>query len=299
MNFIFLGAQEQEVWKSFIPTIGTIVAALITTIGVIWTARSSLKKLKIDQKATPTELPRYKEWLEVAEKYKSVYMTQDPSGPDYGRQWNSIKKSCEAALHAASWERIVLAETPKGIAQKKLLKLDSAYAASKILVKTNNRNAHPVEVPNFQGKIYNIKVIIALVFLVLSWILIIGLLIKGYWGLMFLFGFLCGVLWIISTSLIYSDSETPKVYFRKIALAREVELQKSKQIERLFRIRGSLLEDLSNDICLPFEDRKLLGFVCHFLISLPLVISWASHSKKYKFGYMKEELKKTESEKRK
>ena len=55
MNFIFLGAQEQEVWKSFIPAIGPIVAALITTIGVIWTARSSLKRLKIDQKATPTE----------------------------------------------------------------------------------------------------------------------------------------------------------------------------------------------------------------------------------------------------
>lgn len=298
MNFIFLGAQEQEVWKSFIPAIGPIVAALITTIGVIWTARSSLKKLKIDQKATPTELTRYKEWLEVAEKYKSVYMKQDPYGPDYGGQWNNIKRSCEAALHAASWERIVLNETPQGSAQKKLLKLDSAYVASKILIKTNNGNAHPVEVPNFQGKMYNIKVIIALMFLVLSWILNIGLLNTGYWGLIFLFGFLCGTLWMISTSLIYSDSETPKVYFRKIALARGVKLQKSKQIERLFRIRGSLLEDLSNDICLPFEDRKLLGFVCHFLISLPLVISWASHSKKYKFGYMKEELKNTESEKR-
>lgn len=102
MNFIFLEAQEQEVWKSFISAIGTIVAALITTIGVIWTARSSLKKLKIDQKATPTELTRYKEWLEVAEKYKSVYMKQYPDGSDYGGQWNNIKKSCKAALHAAS-----------------------------------------------------------------------------------------------------------------------------------------------------------------------------------------------------
>ena len=127
MNFIFLGDQEQEVWKSFISAIGTIVAALITTIGVIWTARSSLRKLKIDQKATPTELTRYKEWLEVAEKYKNVYMEQYPEGSDYGGQWNDIKKSCEAALHAASWERIVLAETPKGLAQKQLLNLDSAY----------------------------------------------------------------------------------------------------------------------------------------------------------------------------
>lgn len=162
MNFIFLGAQEQEVWKSFIPAIGPIVAALITTIGVIWTARSSLKKLKIDQKATPTELTRYKEWLEIAEKYKNVYVKSVPYGPgaDDGGQWDDIKRSCEAALHAASWERIVLNETPQGSAQKKLLKLDSNYITSKIFVKTDNGKPNNIELPNLVGTIFTIWIII-------------------------------------------------------------------------------------------------------------------------------------------
>lgn len=298
MNFIFLGAQEQEVWKSFIPAIGTIVAALITTIGVIWTARSSLKKLKIDQKATPTELTRYKEWLEVAEKYKNVYIEKYPGGPDYGGQWNNIKKSCEASLQAASWERIVLAETPMGLAQKQLLNLDSAYAASKILVKTNNENTHPVEVPSFQGKVYNTRAIIVWITTVLFFSLFLYLLCIGHWVLGIIFLIPYGIFWTILTSYAYSALETPKVYFRKIAIAKGVNIQESGKVDRLFRIRASLFGDLSNDICLPFEGRGFLGFVCHFLISLPLVISRISCSEKYNFGYMKEELKNTESEKR-
>lgn len=290
MNFIFLGAQEQEVWKSFIPVIGPIVAALITTIGVIWTARSSLKKLKIDQKATPTELTRYKEWLEVAEKYKSVYMKQDPYGPDYGGQWNNIKRSCEAALHAASWERIVLNETPQGSAQKKLLKLDSAYVASKILIKTNNGNAHPVEVPNFQGKVSNIVAHIFSIFVALLLILILGLLWERIFGLAFLLMILCFILWIFFTSILHSIWEKPKVYFRKIALAHGAKIQDSTHADRFFRIRGSFLDDLSNDVCLPSENRRLWGPICHFIILCPPVIWWASRSKKYNFGYMKEEL---------
>lgn len=297
MNFIFLGAQEQEVWKSFIPAIGPIVAALITTIGVIWTARSSLKKLKIDQKATPTELTRYKEWLEVAEKYKSVYMKQDPYGPDYGGQWNNIKRFCEAALHAASWERIVLNETPQGSAQKKLLKLDSAYVASKILIKTNNGNAHPVEVPNFQGKVSNIVAHIFLIFVVLLLILILGLLWERIFGLAFLLRALCFILWIFFTIILQSIWEKPKVYFRKIALAHGAKIQDSTHADRFFCIRGSFLDDLSNDVCLPFENRRLWGPICHFIILCPPVIWWASCSKKYNFGYIKEELKNTNPEK--
>ena len=290
MNFIFLGAQEQEVWKSFIPAIGPIAAALITTIGVIWTARSSLKKLKIDQKATPTELTRYKEWLEVAEKYKSVYMKQDSNGPDHGGQWNSIKESCEAALHAASWERIVLNETPQGSAQKKLLKLDSNYITSKIFVKTDNGKPNNIELPNV-GPIFAVWVsIITMIFgFALLYLLVELFLWKNLLSTVLLL--LLGFLWWLVTCLTYSAGHIiPDLYLRKIVFAHKGRPRKPTRMDRYFRIRGSFggrgsPEDVTNDLHLPKG-----GGISHFFITIPFVTILFACSKKH-YGCMKDEIK--------
>ena len=317
MNFIFLGAQEQEVWKSFIPAIGPIVAALITTIGVIWTARSSLKRLKIDQKATPTELARYKEWLEVAEKYKSVYTKQYPDGPDHGGQWNSIKESCEAALHAASWERIVLNETPQGSAQKKLLKLDSNYITSKIFARTDNGKPNNIDLPNV-GAIFAAWVtIITMVFSVAllcfvyeiyswsfslwafsSWrnLLSLGLLSLGKLSLVLL---ALGIFWWWVTCLTYPAGHIiPDLYLRKIAFAHKGRPRNPTWMDRYFRIRGSLAgrgspEDVTNDIHLPKG-----GGISHFFITIPFVTILFACSKTH-YGCMDEEIECLKEEKRK
>ena len=288
MNFIFLGAQEQEVWKSFIPAIGTIVAALITTIGVIWTARSSLKKLKIDQKATPTELTRYKEWLEVAEKYKSVYMTQDPSGPDYGRQWNNIKKSCEAALQAASWERIVLSETPEGRAQKKLLSLDSNYVAS-MLMEDNNHNK---KVPKFRNLVYNIIYTIVIIFFTLfSFSSILLSVVKFFQGssdwIVYLFTALSILFYILLTEgMFYSISGEvlAEVYFRKVAYSNKIQLDEPEDIDRRKRIKAAFWDPkLENYVIFP----KKGGFcrsVHRFWVSA-YTSSKTLEKKKYGYAY--------------
>ena len=293
MNFIFLGAQEQEFWKSFIPAIGPIVAALITTIGVIWTARSSLKKLKIDQKATPTELTRYKEWLEIAEKYKSVYMKQDSNGPDHGGQWNSIKESCEAALHAASWERIVLNETPQGYAQKKLLKLDSNYITSKIFVKTDSGEPNNIELPNLVGTIFTIWIII--ITMVFGFALLYFVYEIFSWeNLLLSAGFLLllGYLWWLVTFLTYPVGHIiPDLYLRKIAFDYKVRPRNPTRMDRYFRIRGSLAgrgspEDVTNYIHLPCKG----GVIPHLIITIPFVIIIFACSKKH-YGCMKDEIK--------
>lgn len=259
MNFIFLGAQEQEVWKSFIPAIGSIVAALITTIGVIWTARSSLKKLKIDQKATPTELTRYKEWLEIAEKYKNVYVKSVPYGPgaDYGGQWDDIKRSCEAALHAASWERIVLSETPKGRAQKKLLKLDSNYVASMFIAD----NSRIKKVPNFSNTVYYVIFGIILTFLMMFFILCILASIVLFFGGFLEEGLSASVLVLVlllvitpSIGLFYSitGEVLTEVYFRKVADSYQIQLDASEKIDRKKRIKASFWNpELENYIIFP------------------------------------------------
>ena len=264
MNFIFLGVQEQEVWKGFIPAIGPIVAALITTIGVIWTARSSLKKLKIDQKATPTELTRYKEWLEVAEKYKSIYMTQDPNGPDYGRQWNNIRKSCEAALQAASWERIVLSEIPEGRAQKKLLNLDSNYVAS-MLMEDNNHNK---KVPKFRNHVYNIIYTIIIIFFIL-------------------FSFSSILFYILLTEgMFYSitGEVLAEVYFRKVAYSNKIQIDEPEDIDRRKRIKATFWDpELENYVIFP-KKGGFRRFIYRFWVSF-YTSSKTLEKKKYGYAY--------------
>ena len=303
MNFIFLGAQEQEVWKSFIPAIGPIVAALITTIGVIWTARSSLKKLKIDQKATPTELTRYKEWLEIAEKYKNVYVKSVPYGPgaDDGGQWDDIKRSCEAALHAASWERIVLNETPQGSAQKKLLKLDSNYITSKIFVKTDNGKPNNIELPNLVGTIFTIWIII--ITMVFSFALLYFFYEIFSWKNLLLsvslFLLLCCLWWLVTFLSYPAGHIIPDLYLRKIVFAHKGRPRSPTWMDRYFRIRGSFVgrgspEDVTNYIHLPFKG----AFIPHLIITIPLVIIWAAYSKKY-YGCLEEEIEYLKEERRK
>ena len=55
------------VWATWVPaTIG-----LLGSLGVAWwSGRKIDKQMELSKQATPPELTRYKEWLEISEKYK-------------------------------------------------------------------------------------------------------------------------------------------------------------------------------------------------------------------------------------
>lgn len=63
---------DQEIGKALVTACATIVAALIAIIGVALTARKTTQQMELSKQGTPPELTRYKEWLEVSEKYKDL-----------------------------------------------------------------------------------------------------------------------------------------------------------------------------------------------------------------------------------
>ena len=62
------------VWATWVPaTIG-----LLGSLGVAWwSGRKIDKQMELSKQATPPELTRYKEWLEISGKYKELVNSDD------------------------------------------------------------------------------------------------------------------------------------------------------------------------------------------------------------------------------
>lgn len=118
---------DQEIGKALVAACATIVAALIAIIGVALTARKTTQQMEFSKQGTPPELTRYKEWLEVSEKYKDLVDSTNvhvlvKNSPEY----QEIESSRKEALTRAIWERKVLASCPNIRGQKRLLNIPAS-----------------------------------------------------------------------------------------------------------------------------------------------------------------------------
>lgn len=118
---------DQEIGKALVAACATIVAALIAIIGVALTARKTTQQMELSKQGTPPELTRYKEWLEVSEKYKDLVDSTNvhvlvKNSPEY----QEIESSRKEALTRAIWERKVLASCPNIRGQKRLLNIPAS-----------------------------------------------------------------------------------------------------------------------------------------------------------------------------
>lgn len=118
---------DQEIGKALVAACATIVAALIAIIGVALTARKTTQQMELSKQGTPPELTRYKEWLEVSEKYKELVNSTNVHilGKSLS-EYQEIESSREEALKRAIWERKVLSACPNIRGQKRLLNIPAS-----------------------------------------------------------------------------------------------------------------------------------------------------------------------------
>lgn len=125
-DYLWHWTHDSDVWKAVVPASATIIASLIAIIGVWLTARRATQQMELSKQGTPPELTRYKEWLEVSEKYKELVNSTNvhilaKNSPEY----QEIKSSREEALKRAIWERKVLSACPNVRGQKRLLNVSA------------------------------------------------------------------------------------------------------------------------------------------------------------------------------
>ena len=112
-------ASSAPLWAAWVPA----VIALLGTLLVAWrSGRKTDKQMELSKQATPPELTRYKEWLEISEKYKELVNFENVDAlSKASKDYKEIEASRNAALGRAVWERKVLAICPNAFLQKRLL----------------------------------------------------------------------------------------------------------------------------------------------------------------------------------
>ena len=68
-NYLWHWTHDQDLGKVLISAIAPIATAVVAALSLILSARRRLSRWN-SQTRTPPELTRYKEWLEISEKYK-------------------------------------------------------------------------------------------------------------------------------------------------------------------------------------------------------------------------------------
>lgn len=106
--------------------IAAVIAGIVSLSVAWWNGRKVDKQMELSKEATPPELTRYKEWLEISEKYKELVDSTNvhilaKNSPEY----QEIKSSREEALKRAIWERKVLSACPNVRGQKRLLNVSA------------------------------------------------------------------------------------------------------------------------------------------------------------------------------
>lgn len=123
---------DQEIGKALVAAGATVFAALIAITGVVLTVRKTTQQMELSKQGTPPELTRYKEWLEVSERYKEFAKTSDAcKSEDNSEEYQDIESSRKEALKRATWERKVLSVCPDIRAQKRILNIPHAMSTAK------------------------------------------------------------------------------------------------------------------------------------------------------------------------
>ena len=122
-------ASSAPLWAAWIPA----VIALLGTLLVAWrSGRKTDKQMELSKQATPPELTRYKEWLEISEKYKELVNFENVDALSKASdEYKEIEASRKAAFERAVWERKVLATCPSAFLQKRLLAISPRVITDK------------------------------------------------------------------------------------------------------------------------------------------------------------------------
>lgn len=122
---------DQEIGKALVAACATVIAALIAITGVILTVRKTTQQIELSKQGTPPELTRYKEWLEVSEKYKEFVNLENVDELSIDpEEYREIEASRKASLERATWERKVLSACPDIRAQKRILNIPHAMSTA-------------------------------------------------------------------------------------------------------------------------------------------------------------------------
>lgn len=131
-DYLWHWTHDPDVWKAVLPAAATVIAAAIAVIGVGLTARKATQQMELSKQGTPPELTRYKEWLEVSEKYKELVNVENVDALSIAsEEYREIEASRKASLERATWERKVLSACPDIRAQKRILNIPHAMSTSK------------------------------------------------------------------------------------------------------------------------------------------------------------------------
>lgn len=62
-DYLWHWTHDQEFGKALVSAIAPIAMAIITALGLMFTARRETQKMKLSKQGAPPELTQYKEWL--------------------------------------------------------------------------------------------------------------------------------------------------------------------------------------------------------------------------------------------
>ena len=146
-DYFWHWTHDQELGKVLISAIPPIATAAIAALSLILTALRETKQMELSKQGTPPELTRYKEWLEVSERYKELVGVPDACNlTETSEEYREIESSRKEALTRAVWERKVISVCPNVRGQKRLLNVPASLVV--------HGDKRIITLPNFRYGIY-------------------------------------------------------------------------------------------------------------------------------------------------
>ncbi|WP_455123182.1 hypothetical protein [Rothia mucilaginosa] len=266
-DYLWHWTHDHEFGKALISAVAPIAMAIITAIGLMFTARRETQKMELSKQGTPPELTRYKEWLEVSEKYKELVKFENVDALSIAsEEYREIEASRKASLERAVWERKVFAFCPNSNAQKLLMQINP----SKIYRIVNLEKGDPISwldvyvSPDF--KPYKISLSVwGFLYVVCFTFLCVNVFSGNDSGVLFWLVEIISVLILIPFFIgILPDGVSGIVeanyFFRRIIVSRGQKFEISINSEREMmakRLRNSILDSVNPDtVYCPWEGRN-------------------------------------------
>ena len=123
-DYLWHWTHDQDLGKVLISAIAPIATAIIAALSLILSARRETKQMELSKQGMPPELTRYKEWLEVSERYKEFAGARDTCNfTEISEEYREIESSRKEALARAVWERKVISVCPDIHVQRRILNI--------------------------------------------------------------------------------------------------------------------------------------------------------------------------------
>ncbi len=268
-NYLWHWTHDQDLGKVLISAIPPIAMAIITALGLMFTARRETQKMELSKQGTPPALTQYKEWLEVSANYKEFVNFENVDALSIAsEEYREIEASRKASLERAVWERKVFAFCPNSNAQKLLMQINP----SKIYRIVNLKKGDPVSgvdiyvSPDIKPYWICLSIWVFLYVTCLTF-LFVNVSIKNNSGWLFwlveavfvliLIPFFSGILPDGISGIVEAN-----YFFRRIIVSRGQEFEISINSERGFmakRLRNLLLDSINSDtVYCPWEGKNII-----------------------------------------